>query len=60
VILSDGRQTSGGSALDAARARRRAASRCTPSSIGDTRTERNARLELVEAPTNALEATRSR
>jgi uncharacterized membrane protein len=55
LLLSDGRQNGGLAASEAARA---AASQGVPVHtvvIGDTRPERNALLELVEAPTSALE-----
>ncbi len=55
LILSDGRQNSGLPAQEAARA---AAARGVPVHtivVGDTRPERNALLELVEAPESALE-----
>lgn len=55
VVVSDGRQNAGASLSDAARAASAAGVNVHTVVLGDTRPERNVALELVEAPTNALE-----
>ncbi|MCK6447000.1 MAG: hypothetical protein L6Q99_11455 [Planctomycetes bacterium] len=55
VIVSDGRQTSGSPALDAARAARSGGVQVHTVVVGDTQAEKNVRLELVEAPSAAFE-----
>jgi len=55
VILSDGRQNSGLAASEAARAAAAIGLGVHTVAIGDTRAERNALLELAEAPTSILE-----
>ena len=55
VILSDGRQNGGLAAAEAARAAAAGGVPVHTVVLGDTRPERNALLELVEAPTSVLE-----
>jgi uncharacterized membrane protein len=55
VIVSDGRQTAGPPAALASRAARGAGVDVHTVVVGDTRQEKNAWLELVEAPESALE-----
>ncbi len=55
VLISDGRQTSGPLASAAARAATSAGIPVHTVVVGDTREEKNAWLELVEAPESALE-----
>ncbi|MCE9593386.1 MAG: VWA domain-containing protein [Planctomycetes bacterium] len=55
VIVSDGRQTSGSPALDAARAAQGAGVQVHAITIGDTRAEKNVKVELVEVPSAAFE-----
>lgn len=55
VVVSDGRQTSGSPALDAARAAQSAGVQVHGVTVGDARTERNVKVELVEVPTAAFE-----
>lgn len=54
VVLSDGRQNGGLPTLEAARAASAAGIPIHTVVVGDTRPERNAIVELVEAPANAL------
>lgn len=54
VLISDGRSNGGLDALEAARAAVSAGVPVHTLVVGDTRPERNAIVELVEAPTNAL------
>jgi uncharacterized membrane protein len=55
VVISDGRSNGGASALDAARAAGVAGVPVHTLVVGDTRAEKNAVLELVDAPSEALE-----
>lgn len=55
IVLSDGRQNAGAALIDAARAASAAGVEVHTIVLGDTRPERNLALELVEAPTSALE-----
>lgn len=55
VVISDGRSNGGGSPSDAARAAGATGIPVHTLVIGDTRPEKNALIELVEAPTSALE-----
>jgi len=55
VVLSDGRNTGGAPVLDAGQAALAAGIPIHTVTVGDTRAERNAVIELVEAPGNALE-----
>jgi len=55
VVISDGRSNGGAPALDAARAAGVAGVPVHTLVVGDTRAEKNAVLELVDAPTEALE-----
>ncbi|MCC6407898.1 MAG: hypothetical protein IT453_12110 [Planctomycetes bacterium] len=55
VIVSDGRQTSGSPALDAARAAQGAGVQVHAITVGDTRAEKNVKVELVEVPSAAFE-----
>lgn len=55
VIVSDGRSNGGLSALDAARAAAQADLDVHTVVVGDTRPERNARVEIAEAPTSVLD-----
>lgn len=55
LLISDGRSNSGASAIDAARAAQAAGLAVHTLLLGDSRREKNARIELVEAPTTALE-----
>ena len=55
VVISDGRSNGGAPALEAARAAGVAGVPVHTLVVGDTRAEKNAVLELVDAPTEALE-----
>jgi uncharacterized membrane protein len=55
LVVSDGRQNGGGSASEAARAAGAAGVPVHTLVVGDTRPERNALVQLVEAPSSALE-----
>ncbi len=55
VILSDGRQNSGLAASEAARAAAAIGIAVHTVAVGDTRAERNALVELAEAPSSILE-----
>jgi uncharacterized membrane protein len=55
VVVSDGRSNGGSSALDAARAAGVAGIPVHTLIVGDTRAEKNAVLELVDAPGEAIE-----
>jgi hypothetical protein len=55
VILSDGRQNSGLAASEAARAAAAIGLAVHTVAVGDTRAERNALVELAEAPSSILE-----
>lgn len=55
VVISDGRSNGGTSPLDAARAAGVAGVPVHTLVVGDTRAEKNAVLELVDAPSEALE-----
>ncbi|HED64601.1 MAG TPA: hypothetical protein ENJ09_03495 [Planctomycetes bacterium] len=55
VVLSDGRSNGGATITEAAQAARAAGIPVHTLVVGDTRPEKNALIELVEAPTEALE-----
>ncbi len=55
LLISDGRSTGGVPAMDAARSAAAAGIPIHTIVVGDTRPERNAILELIEAPQSALE-----
>lgn len=55
IVLSDGRQNAGASLLDAARAASSLGVNVHSIVLGDTRPELNVALELVEAPSSALD-----
>lgn len=55
VVFSDGRNTGGGSPLDAARSAGAAGLPVHTVLVGDTRPERNVLVEIVEVPASALE-----